>query len=412
MITRIKPLAFVALSLACIGLTGCKPPAARAEPPPPKVQVQHAVQLDLVDYDQYHGWLDAVATVEVRARVRGHIQKVEFKDGQLVKAGDVLFEIDPRPFQADAERAKQQLRIYKAQLVRAATEEKRLKDLYAKGGAADKEVDIAVAATESLKAQIDAQTQEIQLKELDVEYARVTAPIAGRASRAMLTAGNLVNAGGSEQVLTSITTIDPVYLYFYVDERSLQRYQKVRAATQPRAQGIKELKIPLSFGLETDEGYPRTGFLDFADNRVDPTTGTILVRGEVPNPDGRLVSGSSVRVRIPVTGDAQAVATVPDIAVLSDQDRKYLLLVDAKNIVQRRDIRLGKLLDDGMRVVLPAGGATPPLRPDDWLIVEGLQAARINYAADPVRPTTQPAKVASAQASPGEPVAQHRGGDR
>ena len=412
MTARIQPLAFVALSLACASLTGCKPAATRAEPLPPKVMVQEDVQQDLVDYDQYHGWLDAVATVEVRARVRGHIQKVGFTDGQLVKAGDALFEIDPRPFQADAERAKQQLRIYKAQLVRAATEEKRLKDLYAKGGAADKEVDIAVAATESLRAQIDAQAQEIQLKELDVEYARVTAPIAGRASRAMLTAGNLVNAGGSEQVLTSITTIDPVYLYFYVDERSLQRYQKVRAATQPRAQGIKELKIPLSFGLETDEGYPRKGFLDFADNRVDPTTGTILVRGEVPNPDGRLVSGSSVRVRIPVTGDAQAVATVPDIAVLSDQDRKYLLLVDAKNIVQRRDIRLGKLLDDGMRVVLPAGGAAPPLRPDDWLIVEGLQAARINYAADPVRPTTQPAKVASAAASPGEPLAQHRGGDR
>jgi len=413
MIPRSHTVTFVALSLALVPLAGCKPAATRAEPPPPKVTVQQAVQQELVDYDQYHGWLDAVATVDVRARVRGHIQKVEFTDGQMVKAGQVLFQLDPRPFVADAERAKQQIRIYKAQLARAETEEKRVKELFAKGGAADKEVDIAVAATESLRAQIDAQTQEIQLKELDVEYAGVTAPIAGRASRAMLTTGNLVNAGGAEQVLTTITTIDPVYLYFYVDERSLQRYQKVRATTQPRAQGVRELKIPLMFGLETDDGYPRSGFLDFADNRVDPTTGTILVRGEVPNPDGKLVSGSSVRVRIPVTGAAQAVATVPDVAVLSDQDRKYLLLVDNKNIVQRRDVRLGKLLDDGMRVILPAGGNAQPLRPDDWLIVDGLQAARVNYAADPVRPATQPAKVASAAASPaGQAVSQNHGGDR
>jgi RND family efflux transporter MFP subunit len=224
----------------------------------------------------------------------------------------------------------------------------------------------------------------------------------------MLTTGNLVNAGGSEQVLTTITSTDPIYLYFYVDERSLQRYQKIRATTQPSARGIRELKIPLSFGLESDDGYPKTGFLDFADNRVDPTTGTILVRGEVPNPAARLISGSSVRVRIPVTGDAQAVTTVPDIAVLSDQDRKYLLVIDSKNIVQRRDVRLGKLLDDGMRVILPAGGETQGLRPDDWLIVEGLQSVRVNYAADPVRPATQPAKMASAGPSP----SQNPGGDR
>jgi RND family efflux transporter MFP subunit len=370
--------------------------------------VRQPVQQQMVDYDQYHGWLDAVATVEVRSRVRGHIQKVNFTDGQLVKEGEVLFEIDPRPFQADAERAKNQLRIFKAQLARAVLEEKRIQDLYAKAGATDKERDIAVANTESLKAQVDAQGQEIALKELDVEYARVVAPIAGRVSRAMLTTGNLVNAGGSEQVLTTITSTDPIYLYFYVDERSLQRYQKIRATTQPSARGIRELKIPLSFGLESDDGYPKTGFLDFADNRVDPTTGTILVRGEVPNPAARLISGSSVRVRIPVTGDAQAVTTVPDIAVLSDQDRKYLLVIDSKNIVQRRDVRLGKLLDDGMRVILPAGGETQGLRPDDWLIVEGLQSVRVNYAADPVRPATQPAKMASAGPSP----SQNPGGDR
>jgi RND family efflux transporter MFP subunit len=415
MTSRMQPLAFVALSLACVGLVGCKPAATRAEPPPPKVMVQQPVQRDLIDYDQYHGWLDAVASVDVRARVRGHIQKVAFGDGQMVKAGDLLFEIDPRPLVAEAERSKQQLRIYKAQLTRAVSEEARLKDLYKKGGAADKEVETAVAATESLRAQIDAQTQEIALKDLDVEYARVTAAIGGRLSRAMLTEGNLVNAGGAEQVLTTIAAIDPVHLYFYVDERSLQRYMKSRAATQPRARGVKELQIPMTFALETDEGFPNAGYIDYTDNRIDATTGTILVRGSVPNPNGRLLPGSSVRVRIPVS-DAQSVTTVPDVAVLSDQDRKYLLVIDAKNVVQRRDVRLGKLLDDGMRIILPAGGNAPQLRADDWLITDGLQSARVNYAADPVRPATQPAKVAHAAqgaSSAGQDMAAgNHGGDR
>lgn len=409
MISRNRALTFVALSLACAAAAGCKPAATRAEPPPPKVMVQQPVRRELVDYDQYHGWLDAVASVDVRSRVRGHIQKVSFTDGQIVEAGQLLFQIDPRPLEAEAERSKQQLRIYKAQLVRAVSEEARLKDLYKKGGAADKEVETAVAATESLKAQIDAQTQEIRLKDLDVEYARVTAPITGRVSRAMLTEGNLVNSGGTEPVLTTIAAIDPIHLYFYVDERSLQRYMKARATTRPRAQGVKELQIPMTFALETDEGFPRSGFIDYTDNRIDATTGTIIVRGSVPNPQGQLLPGSSVRVRIPVS-DSQTVTTVPDVAVLSDQDRKYLLVVDAKNVVERRDVRLGKLLDDGMRVILPGSGGTHSLGADDWLIVEGLQTARVNYAADPVRPSTQPAKMASA---PGQPLLHSgAGGDR
>jgi RND family efflux transporter MFP subunit len=391
----------VAFACACC-LTGCERTAPRAEPPPPKVMVQQPEQRQLVDYDQYHGWLDSVASVDVRSRVRGEIQKVGFTDGQLVQEGQLLFQIDPRPFQADVDRAKNQLRIYKAQLDKAQLEQKRVQDLYAKGGATDKERDTAIATTESLKAQVDAQGQEIKLKELDLQYAHIVAPIAGRVSRALLTVGNLVNAGGGEQVLTNITSIDPIYLYFYVDERSLQRYQKTHAASAPRAQGVKELKIPISFGLETDEGYPNSGFIDYADNKVDPTTGTIVVRGSVQNPDGRLISGSRARIRVPVS-DARGVTVVPDTAVQSDQDRKYLLVIDAKNVVQRRDVRLGKLLDDGMRIILPAGGNAPGLRADDWLIVEGVQTARVNYAVDPVKPaTTQPAKMAAVENHGGE----------
>jgi multidrug efflux system membrane fusion protein len=390
---------------ACL-LAGCERGAPRAEPPPPKVTVQLPAQRELVDYDEYHGWLEPVASVDVRSRVRGNIDKVGFTDGQLVDVGQLLFQIDPRPFEADAQRAKDQLRIYKAQLDKAQLDEKRMLELYAKGGATDKERDSALATTESLRGQVAAQGQEIQLKELDLGYSRITAPIAGRVSRAMLTVGNLVNAGGAEQVLTNITSIDPIYLYFYIDERSLQRYQKERAATRPRAQGVKELQVPLNFGLETDEGYPNSGFIDYADNKVDSTTGTIVVRGSVQNSSGRLIPGSRVRVRIPVSAAAK-VTTVPDTAVLSDQDRKYLLVIDSKNVVQRRDVRMGKLLDDGARIILPAGGGAQGLRADDWVIVDGLQSARVNYAVDPVKPAaTQPAKMASAA------MAENHGGER
>ncbi|HEY7118798.1 MAG TPA: efflux RND transporter periplasmic adaptor subunit [Tepidisphaeraceae bacterium] len=379
----------------CFLLFGCERPTARTEPPPPKVSVQQPQVRQLVDYDQYHGWLDATATVEVRARVRGHIDKVDFTDGQIVQANQVLFELDDRPFKSQAQAANEQQRIYVAQLARAKSEEVRLKEMHTRGVAADTEVEKAVATTQSLEAQIDAQKQEIRLRELDVEYAKVTAPIAGRVSRAMLTPGNLVNAGGTDPVLTTIVAIDPIDLYFYVDERSMQRYQKEKSADHPRAQGVKELQIPVQFALESDQGFPRTGVIDFADNKVDPTTGTILVRAQAPNKNGQLFAGSSVRVRVAVAG-AQTVTTVPDVAIQSDQDKKYLLVVDPKNIVQRREVQLGKLLDDGMRVILPGGGTAQPLRPEDWLIVDGLQSARVNYAADPVRPATQPSKVANA----------------
>ena len=202
-----------------------------------------------------------------------------------------------------------------------------------------------------------------------------------------------VNAGGSDPLLATIVTMDPVQIYFSVDERALQRYQKMRPATSP-AGTLRERKMPFQFGMETDDGYPNAGVLDFADNRVDATTGTILVRGVVSNPQGRFVPGSRVRVRIPI-GDERPSVIVPDTAILSDQDRKYVLVVDDKNVVQRRDVSLGKLLDDGMRIILPGTGTTQTIGPNDTIITVGLQAARINYPVEPVKPTTQPAAVAA-----------------
>jgi RND family efflux transporter MFP subunit len=278
--------------------------------------------------------------------------------------------------------------------VAATKEEKRLKELVGKGGASQSQVDAAEAQSKSLEAQILATKQEVVRKSLDLEYSRITAPIDGRIGRAMLTAGNLVNAGGTDPVLATIVSVDPVYVYFDIDERALQRYMNARGAT--RKASVREEKLPFSFGLETDEGFPHTGEINFANNQVDAQTGTIQVRGVVPNPAGQFVPGSRVRIRVPV-GDPHPVLLLPDTAVLSDQDKRYVLVLDDKKIVQRRDVELGKLLDDGSRVVRAAGGAA--LSADDWVITQGIQQARINYAVEPVQPATQPAGSSTAAAA-------------
>jgi multidrug efflux system membrane fusion protein len=204
--------------------------------------------------------------------------------------------------------------------------------------------------------------------------------------------GNLVNAGGTDPVLTTIVALDPIYVYFPVDERSLQRYQKMGARQRrgAAAPSLREQKIAFHFGLDTDEGFPHSGALDFAENKVSSSTGTIEVRGVASNGKGLLVPGSRVRVRVPVSDEYQAVV-VPDTAVLSDLDRKYLLVLGKDNTVLRRDITPGRLLDDGMRVVLPPPGEEQAAVNDwnndwakQWVILVGLQRARINYPAEPL----------------------------
>ncbi len=387
-----KQLTLIGLPALLAVAAGCEKPQARAEPPPPKVTVASPQVREMIDYDQYNGWLDAAESVDVRARVRGHIQKIHFTDGQLVKKNDLLIELDPRPFEADVQRQKDQKDIYQSQLVAAQKEEARLKELLTRGGASQSQVDKAEADAKSLDAQLKANDQEIKRKDLELEYSRITAAINGRIGRAMLSEGNLVNAGGSDPLLTTIVSIDPIYIYFSVDERALQRYRKerVRQGQSTETATIKDSQVKIKFGLETDDGYPNEAVLDFADNQVDRTTGTILARAVFSDPQGRLTAGSRVRIRVP-TSAQHTVALVPDTAILSDQDKKYLLAVDGKNVVQRLDINPGRLLDDGMRVILPdAKGQT--LTADDRIIVVGLQMARINYPVEPMSPTTQPAK--------------------
>lgn len=373
--------------LACFAVVGCSGTVAESpKPQPPKVTVSNPVQRELIDEEDFSGWLQSSEVVEVRARVRGYIQKVHFEAGDLVESGRLLFELDPRPFQVAIDEAVAQSGAYEAQKVAAEKDVNRYTELIKSGGASKQQLDKAIADAASYDAQINAMKEQVKKYQLDLEFSRITAPIAGRISRAMLTEGNLVNAGGSDPLLTTIVAVNPMHVYFSVDERTLQRVMRQRRAKDAdpdTPKTLRERKMPFSFGLDSDQGYPHSGVLDFADNRVDQQTGTIQVRGVVDDKQGLFVAGSRVRVRVPVS-DAYMAVLVPDSAVLSDQDKRYVLVVDEKNVVTRRDISPGRLLDDGMRVVLAASETAAGLSTSDRIIVLGLQRARINYPVDPV----------------------------
>lgn len=367
-------------------ITGCGMQDAAVEPEAPRVTVMHPERRELTDHEEFNGWMAADKWVEVRARVKGHIKKIHFTDGQYVKKGDLLFELDPRPFQAEIDKSKNSLAIYEAEKVAADKEEARLRLLLTKGGASVQQVEKAEADALALAAQINATKSEIVSKELDLEYSQIAADIDGRVGKAELREGNLVNAGGSDPLLTTIVSVDPIQIYFNVDERSMQRYAKNVGA---RGENLSDLLANMAdrhakftFALDGETGFEHEGELRFGDNRVDPSTGTIQLYGIVPNPNGMFVPGSRVRVRLTI-GKPYSAMLVPDTAILADQDKRYVLIVDDKNTARRRDVTLGALTDEGMRAIQPVekidGGATIA----DWkVIVDNLQRARLNYPVE------------------------------
>ncbi len=369
---------------------GCKQETVVVVPEAPRVSVMVPEQRSLSSHEEFNGWMVPDKMVEVRARVRGHIQKVHFTDGQYVKKGDLLFELDPRPFEAEVGKARDTLKVYEAQQVAADKEEARLRLLETKGGASTQQVEKAEADARALAAQISASQNQIATEELDLEYSRITADIDGRVSKAELTEGNLVNAGGSDPLLTTIVSVDPIRIYFNIDERSLRRYAESIGATGGNftdlLANLSDRKAEFEFGLDGEAGFNHTGELRFGDNRVDPSTGTMQLYGSVPNADGMFVPGSRVRVRLAL-GRPYTAMLVPDTAILSDQDKRYVLIVDDKKIVGRRNVVLGAVTDDGMREIMPADKLAEGENAANWqVIVDNLQRARLNSPVELTAP--------------------------
>ncbi len=361
-------------------LCGCNSNPPVAETPPPPVSVSQPVARDVIDYDDYEGRIAAVDLVEVRARVRGHLDKIDFQAGQMVKEKELLFEIDPRPYQAILDAAKAQQAAAEADLDLAKKEYARVAKLVRTGAASREELDVwtakqAVATAARLKA-----LAAVEEANLNLEFCQVHAKVAGRISRPEVTVGNLVNAGGGETLLTTIASVDPMYVYFDVDERALLRYRehfrkgKSEGGVEP---SLKDLKIPVQLALEGEKGYPHQGVIDFADNRVNPSTGTIQVRGVIPNPTRILDAGMRARLRIPVS-DPHKSLLITERAVGTDQGRRFVYVVTDQNVAERRDVELGRL-SDGLQVV------SEGLKPEDWVVVNGIQRVRDGAKVEPHR---------------------------
>jgi RND family efflux transporter MFP subunit len=377
---RKHQFALVPLAMFGLMLTGCEADTSLVKAEPPVVTVAKPIEKQITDFDQYTGRLEAAETVEVRARIRGELTGIHFTDGQIVKAGAVLFDIDPRTYKAVLDAANARKANAEASVKLANAEYDRNYTLFQQNAASAKDVEYWVAKKGEALAQVSLSVADIDRAKLDVEFCTIKAPITGKISRAQVTKGNLINSGGGDTLLTTIVSVDPIYVYFDVDERSLQLYRERRAKEVGAPEEGKQPTIPVFLGLITDgDRFPREGKIDFAENKLNPNTGTIRVRGVFENKDGRLTPGQFARVRLPV-GEKYTGLLVTDQAIGIDQGQKYVLVVNSENKVEYRPVTPGRL-EDGLRVFPPGAG----IKADDWIIVNGVQRVRPGVTANPER---------------------------
>jgi len=367
------------LLLAAIA-TGCKPPpAGPPQRPPPPVTASQPVQREITEWDEYPGRLDPVEMVEIRARVNGYLQSVNFKDGSEVKKGDLLFVIDPRPYQAELDRAQADVNQAQTRLDLASNELARSERLRKGNIISEEESDTRSKNKRQAEAALEAARAAVAVAQLNLDYTRVKAPISGKIGRKLITEGNLVNGSqGQSTLLTTIVSQDPIYCYFDADEGAVQKYQKL--AAQGRRGSVSDGEVVVcELQLANEDHFPHKGKLDFLDNRIDPATGTLRVRGVFPNPDRLLQPGFFARVRVPGSGKYRALM-IPDQAVGTDQGQKFVLVVNDQDIVESKRVVLGPAFDN-LRVVREG------LQPQDWVLVNGLMSARPGAKVKPTRET-------------------------
>jgi RND family efflux transporter MFP subunit len=382
---------WIAVASIAVGCGGG--PEVKA-PPLLEVSVSQPLQEPVQEALEFTGRTRAIESVELRARVTGYVTKVAFTAGALVNAGDLLFEIDPREYQATVLRQEGEVARLRAQLARAESEVARNTALRPSGAASQRELERAVAERGAAEGELKAKIAQLELAKLDLEFTRVTSPIAGRVSQAEVTQGNLVVVGASGgPLLTTVVSIDPIYVDFDGDERALIRLRKEQIARDGKAspENAQANAAPVLVALADEEGFPHKGSIDFVDNQVDPSTGTIRVRAVLPNTNSLLTPGLFVRVRLPV-GESRPGLLVTDRAIGTDQDRKYVLVVNDKNVVEYRQVKLGAL-QGGLRTV------SEGIAPGDWVVVNGIQRARPGVTVAPQKVDMRPTAPATAPAA-------------
>ncbi|MBT2341208.1 MULTISPECIES: multidrug efflux RND transporter periplasmic adaptor subunit MexE [Pseudomonas] len=368
----LSKLRFPLALLAVLVMSACgKTPDTAASMPPAKVSVAKVLEQPVNEWDEFTGRLEAPETVEIRPRVSGQIDEVAFIEGALVKKGDLLFQIDPRPFQAEVRRLEAQLAQTRATATRSENEAQRGERLRQSNAISAELADSRTSAAQEARAAVAAIQAQLDLAKLNLSFTRVTSPISGRVSRAQITAGNLVTADVTP--LTSVVSTDKVYAYFDADERVFLKY------TQLARQGQRGQATPVYMGLSNEDGNPHLGQMNFIDNQVNPQTGTIRGRAVFDNKDGAYTPGLYARLKLVGSGTYSAVL-INDEAVGTDLGKKFVLVMDADNKPAYRAVELGPKIE-GLRIVRNG------LDKNDTIIVKGLQRAR---PGSPVTPETIP----------------------
>jgi RND family efflux transporter MFP subunit len=343
-------------------------------PPPPKVTVAKPLSKEIVEWDEYTGRLQAQEAVEVRPRVSGYLESIHFADGAIVKEGDLLFVIDPRPYEATLKRAQSEVALAQSRLDQAKLEAERGARMLGPHAIAAEDAERRAAALHQAEASLGAARATVDAAALDVEFTHVVAPIAGRVGRHLVDEGNLVTTGPTgATLLTTIVSLDPIHAYFEADERSVLKYLRL-AKTGERASS-RDVNNPVEVELADETDFPHKGWMDFVDNQMDLGTGTMIGRALIPNPDLLMTPGSFVRVRLPGSGRHPALL-LPDEAIATDLDQKFVWVVDAQNHAQYRRVTLGPLYER-LRIIRDGVG------PDDRVVIDGVQRVRLGLELAP-----------------------------
>jgi RND family efflux transporter MFP subunit len=361
-----------ALLLSTAAVAGCNnAPAALGPPKPPEVVVGRSVEQDVTDYEEFQGKTEAEKAVDVRAHVSGYLDRFNFKDGAEVHEKDVLFEIDPRPFAAELERAEAVVNQSDARVKRLEYDFARAQSLLNKGSISREEYDRIAGDLSEAQATLKASRASRNMAKLNLDYSYVRAPISGRISRRFVDPGNMVKA--DDTILTRIVSLDPMYAYFDIDERTHLRLQRFL-----EKQGVstsEQKAMTVEMGLADEEGFPHQGQVDFVDNRVDPDSGSVWLRGVFPNPNKLLTPGLFVRVRLPIGARHRAVL-IPEQALGTDQGQKFVYVLNDKNEAVYKRVQLGA--QHGRLRVVEKG-----IEPGERLIVSGLQRVRPGAVVEP-----------------------------
>ncbi|TWI52754.1 multidrug efflux system membrane fusion protein [Pseudomonas duriflava] len=356
----------VLTSLLLLSACGREPETATSAPPKPKVSAAHVLEQPVTEWDEVTGRLEAPESVVIRPRVSGYIDRVAFHEGAQVKKGDLLFQIDPRPFQAEVKRLEAQVQQARAHFQRAQSEAQRGERLRASNAISAEVADARTSEALEAKATLGAIQAQLEAARLDLGFTQIKAPISGRVGRAEVTAGNLVNAGNS--TLTTLVSTDKVYAYFDADERVFLKYADLAR------QGARGEASPVFMGLSNESGYPHLGKMNFVDNQVDPRTGTIRGRAVFDNADGQFTPGLYARLKL-VGSSTYNAMLIKDEAVGTDLSKKYVMVIKDDGTIDYRTVELGPKIE-GLRIVRTG------LAQNEKIIVNGLQRVRPGIQAD------------------------------